>query len=83
MSESHPTRQPGIFTIGHSNHAFEAFVDLLRRHGIEVLVDVRSQPYSKYTPHFDHRNLEAAIANQGFKYMYLGKELGGRPDGAG
>jgi hypothetical protein len=34
-----------LFSIGHSNQPIEAFVDLLVRHGIEVLVDVRSQPY--------------------------------------
>lgn len=83
MSESSHSREHCVFTIGHSNHTFEAFVDLLKEQEIGVLVDVRSQPYSKYTPHFDHRNLQAALTGQGFKYIYLGKELGGRPDGAG
>ncbi len=75
--------RPTIYTIGHSNHDLSAFVALLRRHGIEVLVDVRSQPYSGYTPHFSRESLEAAIVAAGFKYLFMGKELGGRPDGAG
>ena len=37
-----------IHTIGHSNHTTEAFVDLLRRHGITLVVDVRSQPYKRW-----------------------------------
>jgi uncharacterized protein (DUF488 family) len=41
-----------LFSIGHSHHALDAFLDLLRRHGIEVLADVRSQPYSRFVPHF-------------------------------
>jgi uncharacterized protein (DUF488 family) len=37
-----------IYTIGHSNHTLENFTALLREHAIEVLVDVRSQPYSPF-----------------------------------
>jgi len=37
-------KQPGIFTIGHSNHTIEVFLGLLRRHDIRGLVDVRSKP---------------------------------------
>jgi len=76
-----PTR-PRIYTIGHSNHTIEAFIDLLKAHGIEVLVDVRSQPYSRYTPHFNGPSLKEAVVAAGLKYLFLGKELGGRPTGA-
>ncbi|MBM3315444.1 DUF488 domain-containing protein [candidate division WOR-3 bacterium] len=71
---------PVVLTVGHSNVAQEAFIALLKQHGIEVLVDVRSQPYSKYVPHFNADALKAAILAAGMKYLYLGKELGGRPD---
>ena len=71
---------PVVYTVGHSNVAQEAFVALLKQHGIEVLVDVRSQPYSKYVPHFNAGVLKPAILAAGMKYLYLGKELGGRPD---
>lgn len=70
-----------IFTIGHSNHATEHFLALLSQHGIDVLVDVRSAPYSRYVPHFNKPNLEQALAQTPVKYLYLGRELGGRPEG--
>ena len=69
-----------VYTVGHSNVAQETFIALLKQHGIQVLVDVRSQPYSKYVPHFNADVLKPAILAAGMKYLYLGKELGGRPD---
>jgi uncharacterized protein (DUF488 family) len=51
----------------------------LRRHAIEVLVDVRSQPYSRYAPQFNQEALRRAVTQAGIAYRYLGKELGGRP----
>jgi uncharacterized protein (DUF488 family) len=69
-----------VCTVGHSNVAQATFIALLKQHGIEVLVDVRSQPYSKYVPHFNAGVLKPAILAAGMKYLYLGKELGGRPD---
>ncbi|MGH2544667.1 MAG: DUF488 family protein, partial [Ardenticatenaceae bacterium] len=80
MNHSHSERT--IFTIGHSNHSLEAFVELLQRQGIEVLVDVRSQPYSRYASHFGSRSLKEVVAASGMRYVFLGNELGGRPGGA-
>jgi predicted GIY-YIG superfamily endonuclease len=71
--------RPALFSIGHSNQSMEEFVRLLRQHGIEVLVDVRSAPYSRYVPHFSQASLREAIVAAGLRYVYLGKELGGRP----
>ena len=78
----HSTRQsPTLYTIGHSNHELETFLDLLRRHEIQVLADVRSQPYSAYTSHFNRESLQSAIVSAGLKYVFMGDLLGGRPDG--
>lgn len=55
-------------------------MSLLAQHGIEVLVDIRSYPYSKYTTHFNSPELKSAVFRQGLKYLFMGKELGGRPD---
>jgi len=70
-----------IFTIGHSNHTMETFLRMLKQYDIEVMVDVRSQPHSKNVPHFDLHILKATLTRSRIKYLYLGKELGGRPDG--
>ena len=68
-----------VFTIGHSNHSAEKFVGLLKRYGIELVVDVRSQPYSRHAPHFSARDLEAILSDNGVGRLFLGSELGGKP----
>jgi len=69
-----------VYTIGHSNHSLETFLNLLRASEIEVVVDIRSKPSSQVVPHFDRKPLENSLKMKGFKYLYLGKELGGKPD---
>jgi uncharacterized protein (DUF488 family) len=71
-----------LFTIGHSNHDFDRFLELLRRHGIAALADVRSRPYSRFVPHFSKERLERLLAEQAIDYLYLGAELGGKPKSA-
>jgi uncharacterized protein (DUF488 family) len=68
-----------FLTIGHSNHDFEAWLVLLRQHAIEVVVDVRSSPYSKYVPQFDRERMQISLEKAGLRYLFLGAELGGRP----
>ena len=68
-----------IFTIGHSSHAAEQFAGLLQQHEIQVLVDTRSSPYSRYSPQFDREALRELAATAGAKYLYLGDVVGGRP----
>jgi uncharacterized protein (DUF488 family) len=70
-----------IYTIGHSNQSIERFVELLREFGIEAVADVRSVPRSAYATQFDQEPLRCALAEAGIRYVYLGKELGGRPRG--
>jgi hypothetical protein len=68
-----------FFTIGHSNHEFPAWLALLRRHAVEVVVDTRSSPYSKYVPQFDKELMQRSLEQAGIRYLFLGAELGGRP----
>lgn len=70
---------PGVFTIGHSNHTAEHFCGLLQQHAVEVLVDVRSSPYSQYSPQFNRELLQQSIVSGGRQYLFMGDELGGRP----
>ena len=76
-----PEPMPTVYTVGHSNHSLGAFLALLERHGIRTLVDVRSQPYSRYVTHFNREELEGAVERRQIKYVYGGDELGGRPIG--
>ncbi len=68
-----------VFTIGHSNHPPETFINLLVRHGVDEVADVRSAPYSRYTPHYNYEPLQRVLDDVGIAYTYLGGELGGRP----
>jgi uncharacterized protein (DUF488 family) len=68
-----------LYTIGHSSHPFGHFAALLKQHRIEVLVDTRSAPYSRYSPHFDRESLRDLITAAGMKYLFLGAVVGGRP----
>jgi uncharacterized protein (DUF488 family) len=67
-----------LFTIGHSNHSIDAFVKLLLAHNIAQVVDVRTFPSSRYSPHFNQQPLSEALAAAGIEYIWAGKVLGGR-----
>ncbi len=71
-----------VRTIGHSNHPIERFVDLLRAGGVEVLVDVRSTPWSRRFPQFGKERLAKSLTEAGIDYLHEGAALGGKP-GAG
>jgi uncharacterized protein (DUF488 family) len=68
-----------VYTIGHGTRKAEEFVDLLKQYGILYLIDVRSQPYSKFNPHFNQNDLRFMLENNGIKYVFMGDSLGGRP----
>ncbi len=69
-----------VYTIGHSNHTMETFLDLLRGQHIQVLIDTRSSPFSRYAPQFNKDSLKQAVEAAGLKYGFFGRHLGGRPD---
>ncbi len=72
-----------IFTIGHSAMQLATLLELLQQSRIGLLVDVRSKPQSVRHPHFDRVELEGALPGGGIRYLFLGEELGGRPEDTG
>lgn len=68
-----------IFTVGHSNLGAEVFRGILARHRIDVVVDVRASPASKYSPQFTREQLKRDLNGAGRMYLPLGHLLGGRP----
>jgi len=68
-----------LWSIGHSNVSFQVFMGLVENAGIECIADVRSTPYSRYTPHFNRDNLESQLRLNGVQYEFYGESLGGRP----
>ena len=83
MSVEQKSAAPLILTIGHSTRAIDDFIALLRQHGVERLVDIRTIPRSRHNPQFNADALANALAREGITYVHL-KELGGlrhpRPD---
>lgn len=73
-------RSRAVFTIGHSTHTLQGFVGLLHRHGVTAVADVRSAPFSRLNPQFNKEALERSLEAHGIRYVFLGRELGARPD---
>jgi uncharacterized protein (DUF488 family) len=69
-----------LYTIGHSNHSEERFVSLLQMNDITAVADVRSAPYSRYTPQFNKESLGKALGANRIAYVFLGNYLGARPN---
>lgn len=74
-----PQTAPVIYTLGHSRHGIDAFIALARQHGVETIVDVRGQPWSRYNPQFNRDAVADAVRQAGLTYRWEGERLSGRP----
>lgn len=72
-----------IFTIGHSNHTTEKFLDLLRLNRITAVADVRSSPRTRVNQDFSQPFIERILSEAGIRYLFLGEELGARSSDPG
>jgi uncharacterized protein (DUF488 family) len=74
---------PVLYTVGHSTHSLDELVAMLRAHGVERLVDVRTIPRSRHNPQFNRETLSKSLHNRQLSYRHM-KALGGlrhpRPD---
>ena len=68
-----------ILTVGHSNHPEAKFIDLIRMHDVSAVADVRSTPFSRFSPHCSEDALRETLREAGIGYVFLGRELGARP----
>jgi uncharacterized protein (DUF488 family) len=66
-----------IADIGHSNRAYSEFLKILQDSKIEVLVDIRSFPRSRFCPWFNEKRLSNALKDENITYLFKGKNLGG------
>jgi len=60
-----------ILTVGHSTHPIEEFLEILKAHGVEQLVDVRSIPKSRHNPQFNSDALAESLATRGIVYVHM------------
>ena len=66
--------------MGHSNHTLDKFIALLQQHGVTVVADVRSTPYSRFNPTFNREAIESELKARSIAYIFLGRELGARSE---
>ncbi len=70
------SKKPIIFTIGHSTHPIDEFIELLQAHGVQSVVDVRTIPKSRHNPQFNEDDLKESLQRVHIRYKHL-KKLGG------
>jgi uncharacterized protein (DUF488 family) len=67
-----------IYTIGYSVHSVDTFIEMLRKHEITAVADVRSQPYSQFKPEFNREELKFILKKRDMAYVFLGDYIGAR-----
>lgn len=65
-----------IYTVGHSTHPIDEFIELLQAHGVHKLVDVRTIPKSRHNPQFNSSDLAASVRREKITYRHV-EALGG------
>jgi uncharacterized protein (DUF488 family) len=75
---AYPKIKNTCFTIGHSNHCINYFIEILKKNRINILIDVRSSPYSKYAYQFNKDNIKHYLNDEEINYLFAGNVLGGK-----
>lgn len=74
----HQTQPKQCYTIGHGNYPIDQFITFLLNISIDLIIDVRSSPYSRFNPHFNRENLEKSLITNYVDYRFMGDKIGGR-----
>jgi uncharacterized protein (DUF488 family) len=72
--------QSTVYTVGHSTRTADELIELLRGHGVALLIDVRRFPGSRRHPQFNREALALTLEDAGISYLHV-EALGGRRDG--
>ncbi|MCF8106655.1 MAG: DUF488 domain-containing protein [Desulfohalobiaceae bacterium] len=67
-----------IYTIGYSSYQLDTFVQILKKHGINTVADVRSSPYSAYRSDFNKVSLQKFLQKHDITYVFMGNQIGAR-----
>ena len=70
--------KPIIYTIGHSTHPIDYFLELLKHYQVNCVVDVRSMPASRFNPQFNKKSLASSLKANGIDYLHFGEAFGAR-----
>lgn len=69
-----------IYLIGHGTLRLDAFLEILKEKQVDMLIDVRSVPFSKFVPDFNKDPLKESLLKHNIEYVHMGSMLGGRRD---
>ena len=69
-----------VYSIGHGNKDIKDFIAELNAFNIQYVLDIRSRPFSKWSPQYNQSELKFVIESNNMKYVFLGDVLGGLPD---
>ncbi len=70
--------KPIIYTVGHSTHQIEFFIELLKKYSVDCLIDVRSLAVSSYNPQYNQEPLKIFLLTNGITYLHFPEEFGAR-----
>ncbi len=68
-----------ILTVGYGQRSVTDVIELVRRHIVNFVIDVRTSPASKFQPEFNRESLQSRLQEAGIRYVFMGDSLGGRP----
>jgi len=78
LSITHQPQPKQCYTIGYGNYTIDRVITFLQNVSIDVIIDVRSSPYSRFNPHFNRENLENSLNRSDIGYRHMGDTIGGR-----
>jgi len=70
--------KPIIYTVGHSTHQLDYFLELLKEYGVNCIIDVRSVAASSYNPQYNKEPLTNFLKRNGIQYLHFAEEFGAR-----
>ena len=76
MKTPQRSKEPIVYTIGHSTRPSDEFIQLLRSNGIRRVIDIRTIPRSRHNPQYNREALAPGLRAAGIGYVHL-KKLGG------
>ncbi len=68
-----------LLSIGHSQHKVDYFIDMLKNHNVNYILDVRSTPYSQFAANYNKENIRSILQDNGIEYAFMGNYFGARP----
>jgi len=70
--------RPVIYTVGHSTHQLDFFLELIKVVEINCIVDVRSVPASAYNPQYNQELFKNFLKYHHITYLHFAEEFGAR-----